>query len=252
MPGDYDILAAVYNRLKLADFALATTPRILNHIQRADWLGRRILDLGCGTGASAHWLASYGYIITGIDREAKMLASARRPNTSSVHFEQQDIRKLDSSHGIYDLIFALNVMNELESLNDLKAVFDGVHPILEARKLFIFDMHTIQGLTVSSDIKDSIVVNDNDLTVMLQNQYDYERQLSTRRYLIFRHEETAENSQWHRSEASVLLRAFPIQAVAALLQRSGFGSVSVLNLDLAPIEPGTASVTRAIFVAKKE
>ena len=252
MPGDYDVLAPVYNRLGLADFALAITPRILNHIQRADWLGRRVLDLGCGTGASAHWLANYGYIITGIDREAKMLASARRPDTSSVHFQQQDIRKLDSSHGMYDLVLAFNVMNELDSLNDLKAVFDGVRPVLEAGKLFIFDMHTIQGLTVSANVKDSIVVNADDLTVLLQNQYDYERQLSTRRYLIFRHEEAAESKQWNRSEATLILRAFPIQAVAALLQRSGFSSVSVLNLDLSTFEPGTASITRAIFVAKKE
>jgi len=252
MPGDYDVLAPVYSRLGLADFALATTPRILNHIQRADWLGRRVLDLGCGTGASAHWLASYGYIITGIDREAKMLVAARRPDTSSVHFQQQDIRKLDNSHGVYDLALAFNVMNELESLNDLKAVFDGVRPLLEAGKLFIFDMHTIQGLTVSADIKDSIVVNAADLTVLLQNQYDYERQLSSRRYLIFSHEEAAEAGTWTRSDATLVLRAFPIQAVAALLQRSGFNNVSVLNLDLTPFEPGTASITRAIFVAKKE
>ena len=39
---------------------------------------RSILDLGCGTGGHALRLAQRGYVVTGVDRSAAMLAEARQ------------------------------------------------------------------------------------------------------------------------------------------------------------------------------
>ncbi|NJL56976.1 hypothetical protein HC928_18860, partial [bacterium] len=57
MPNAADILAPVYDRLGLHQSAAALTPRLLTFAQQNAGWGRRILDLGCGTGGSLLWLA---------------------------------------------------------------------------------------------------------------------------------------------------------------------------------------------------
>ena len=52
----YAILASMYESIGMADFAQHMTPRLIDYAQRNEWMGRRVLDLGCGTGASVHWL----------------------------------------------------------------------------------------------------------------------------------------------------------------------------------------------------
>jgi hypothetical protein len=88
----------------------------------------------------------------------------------------------------------------------------------------------------------------SSLAVFIHNEYDYERQMQTRRYSIFQREGEA----WRRDEASRILRAFPVQAVATLLQRSGFSIMAVLNPSFETFEPGVSRAPRVIFIAEKQ
>src|SRR5581483_5075426 len=59
-----------------------------------DVRGKKILDLGCGTGRQTLKLAERGAIITGVDQSEGMLAKAREKKTSnSVNFLQLDVDK---------------------------------------------------------------------------------------------------------------------------------------------------------------
>ena len=73
MSDDYAVLASIYETLGMANFAETLTPRLLDYAQSHDWIGRRAVDLGCGTGASVRWFANHGYNITGIDLSPSML-----------------------------------------------------------------------------------------------------------------------------------------------------------------------------------
>ncbi|MBZ0292028.1 MAG: class I SAM-dependent methyltransferase [Anaerolineae bacterium] len=250
MPADYAILAPIYDAIGMADFAAAMTPRLIDYAQRNEWLGRRILDIGCGTGVSLHWLARHSYITTGIDNAPAMLNQARtRLDQERLNhtLREWDIRSIGPNLGNFDLVFALDVLNEVSSLRDLETVFGGVNQVLESGKIFIFDMHTIQGLTDQGTSGDNLVRHDDSLTVITKNTYDYERQVSERLYVIFQRQ----GDSWQRSTATRVLRAFPAQAVATLLQRSGFRSARVLNLNFEPFEPGISSAGRTIFIAEK-
>jgi SAM-dependent methyltransferase len=55
---------------------------------------RRVLDLGCGTGAHAVPLAQRGYAVTGVDRSPQMLERARA-HGSAARFLLSDIGALD-------------------------------------------------------------------------------------------------------------------------------------------------------------
>ncbi len=234
----------------MAQFAERITPRLIDYAQRSDWLGRRILDLGCGTGLSMQWLARHSYITSGVDSASQMLEQARTGlQQAGLNFTlyERDIRDLGSDYGTMDMVLALDVLNEVNNLRDLEAVFQGVHAVLGEGKLFIFDTYTIQGLTERGQQTESIVYDDLNLMVIARNHYDYERQVEERRYIIFQKLEAG----WVRSEALRVLRAYPAQAVATLLQRCGFGTPRLVNTSFEPYEPGLSSANRIFFLAEK-
>ena len=252
MPGDYAVLAPIYDQIGMGEFARQITPRLIDYAQHIDWLGRRIVVLGCGTGSSIAYLSEYPYSLLAVDNSPDMLEAAKqRLDTPGLNLKwfQQDMRELGNNMGAADLVLALNVMNELNSLRDLEAVFGSVQRILEPTKLFMFDMFTVQGLSEDGSKGNGMVYDDTKgLTVFGSNEYDYERQMHTRQLLIFQRS----GDLWRRSEAKLILRAFPVQAVASLLQRSGFSIKTLLNTGLETYEPGVSRAPRVIFVAERQ
>lgn len=252
MPGDYAVLAPIYDITGMSEYTRRITPHLIDYAQHIDWLGRRILVLGCGTGASIEYLSNYPYAITGIDSSPEMLAIARQKLSDpglNIKWQQQDARELGSQLTSVDLVLALNIFNEMNSLRDLETAFNGVQKALEVGKLFLFDMATVQGLTEEGLAGHKLLHNDpQNLTVFTLNEFDYERQMQTIQYLIFRRQ----GDLWERSEAKRVLRAFPTQAIASLLQRSGFHMRAILNADLEAYEPGVSRAPRVVFVAEKQ
>jgi SAM-dependent methyltransferase len=252
VPGDYAVLAPIYDQIGMSDFTRNITSSLIDYAQHIDWLGRRIVVLGCGTGASIQYLSEYPYNLIGVDNSSEMLEIAKQKlNTPGLNLKwfQQDMRELGNHIGGADLVLALNVMNELNSLRDLEAVFGSVQRILEPGKLFMFDMLTVQGLTEDGSNGSGMVYDDGKtLTVFGSNEYDYERQMNTQKLLIFQRN----GNFWDRSEAKRILRAFPVQAVASLLQRSGFVIKTLLHTNLETYEPGVSHAPRVIFVAERQ
>lgn len=250
MPGDYAILAPVYDDLGLSDFARRMTATLVDFAQRRDWLGRRIVVLGCGTGASLDYLSDYMFTVTGVDNSPEMLEMAQRKFTdtnANLRWIEADMRELGDRAGTAEMVLAINVLNELNSLRDLETVFATVTRILEPEKLFMFDLMTIQGLTEQGRSGDALIADTDDLAAFSTNNYDYERQMATTQYRIFRRQGT----DWQRSRAQRVLRGFPVQAVASLLQRTGLKVSGIYQLNLEPYDPGVSQADRVIFLVEK-
>lgn len=252
MPADYAVLAPIYDTIGMSKATSALTPKLMDYAQRLDWLGRRIVVLGCGTGSAIEYLSQYPYTITGVDSAPEMLEIARRklnvPGTN-VRWLHVDMRDTGSQIVQADMVLALNVINELSSLRDLETVFASVQRILESGKLFIFDLLTLQGLSSIQSAGSQIAYDAPDnLSVFTDTDYDYERQMQTIRYIIFRYL----NGSWQRSEAQRILRGFPVQAAASLLQRNGFHIRALLNSKLETYDPAASRADKVIFIAEKQ
>jgi ubiquinone/menaquinone biosynthesis C-methylase UbiE len=94
--------------------------------------GRRVLDLGCGTGASTAALATAFPTaeITGVDASAGMLRAARaKPWPSRVRFVHAPAEELHSAgvSGSFDAVFAAYLFRNLA---DPDAVLRSVHRLL--------------------------------------------------------------------------------------------------------------------------
>jgi ubiquinone/menaquinone biosynthesis C-methylase UbiE len=93
--------------------------------------GLSVLDLGCGTGRHALWLAEAGAAVTAVDFSEGMLAEARRkPGADAVRFVAHDLsRPLPFPDGAFDLVVSGLV---LEHLADLDLFFREARRVLKS------------------------------------------------------------------------------------------------------------------------
>ena len=248
MPANYQALSGIYDEIGMGQFGRDSISRIVNYAQQNGWMGRTFLDVGCGTGASCDFFNQYSYIVSGVDQSPEMLAIARSKYTNNT-FHEQDITQLKDT-SMVDMVFSLNVMNELDSLTDIKSAFTNIYNIVKEEKLFVFDMYTIEGLVERYKTGDHLVYRDEDDRAMVfsTNDFDYERQVHLRRYAIFKR---TDDNLWQRSEANRILRAYPVQAIVALLQRTGFRLSSLLTDNFERYVPNDSRASRVIFIAQK-
>jgi malonyl-CoA O-methyltransferase len=142
--GGYDRWAAVY------DHDANPLQALEGPILRAavgDPRGLAVLDLGCGTGRHALWLASAGAVVTAIDFSEGMLAEARRkPGAEAVHFLVHDLHQpLPFADARFDLVVSGLVLEHLRELGpffaearrvlkpDGRAVVSAMHPAMFLR-----------------------------------------------------------------------------------------------------------------------
>jgi malonyl-CoA O-methyltransferase len=109
--------------------------------------GRTVLDLGCGTGRHALWLAAAGARVTAVDFSEGMLAEARRkPGAAAVRFVVHDLHEpLPFPGAAFDLVVSGLVLEHLRELapffresrrvlrDDGQAVISAMHPAMFLR-----------------------------------------------------------------------------------------------------------------------
>ena len=113
---------------------------VLGHIERYGKGGKRLLELGCGTGDHACLLAAAGYEVTAIDSSAQMVEQARRKNAgSSINFRMGDARDFRAERH-YDTVAAFfHVASYQTTDDDIRRLFETASNHLAPGGLFIFD-----------------------------------------------------------------------------------------------------------------
>jgi SAM-dependent methyltransferase len=130
----YDLLTAGYNydRWIAALHALAVEHGVP---------GKRVLDLGCGTGHAIPFLVEHGYDVSACDLSPAMVEVARRKAPIAELFVA-DMRALPDV-APFDLVLCLDdAVNYLLSEQDLHAAMSSVHRVLAPDGLLIFDVNT--------------------------------------------------------------------------------------------------------------
>ena len=124
---DYDSFAEAYTAETEANLinGYYTRPAILD--LAGDVAGRRILDVGCGSGPISAALRDRGAIVTGLDSSAKMLELARQRLGDGADLHLADLgRPLPFPDGAFDDVIAALVLHYLE---------DWTAPLAELRRV---------------------------------------------------------------------------------------------------------------------
>ncbi|MCM1133407.1 MAG: class I SAM-dependent methyltransferase [Ruminococcus flavefaciens] len=136
----YDSLTANIDYKKRAEYF----DKIIRRFKQTE--GNILLDLACGTGSISEEMARLGYDVIGVDYSDEMLGIALDKKFDSglnIQYLCQDMRRLDMFGSMDITICALDSINHLAGINDVRKVFRNIALFSEPDGLFIFDVNTL-------------------------------------------------------------------------------------------------------------
>lgn len=209
--------------------------------------GGILLDLACGTGSLSEEFSKMGYDVIGVDNSADMLNEALDKKFDSglnIQYLCQDMRNLDMFGTIDITICALDSLNHLESLDDIRRTFEKVSLFAEPNGLFIFDMNTVY--------KHKEILGDNVFVYETDDVYCvWENNYTKKNNEVFINLEFFERDGevYHRYSENFSEIAYDIEILDKLLCDAGFEILAHYNED--STEPVNETTQRAIFVLRK-
>jgi len=94
-----------------------TPPEVVAAIESGEARGNRALDLGCGTGTNAIYLARNGFQVVGVDYASKAITMARQKAKQAgvrVDFHVGDVTRLDMLHEPFDFFLDIGCFHGVE------------------------------------------------------------------------------------------------------------------------------------------
>lgn len=206
-----------------------------------------LLDLACGTGSISEVMAGLGYDVVGVDLSDEMLGMAIEKKFDSglnIQYLCQDMRQLDMYGTIDVTICALDSINHLASLDDVRKVFENVAFFSEQEGLFIFDVNTrykhrqiLANNTFTYETEDVYCVWENtlvpDTDEVKMNLEFFERE---------------ENGLYSRSSDSFSEKAYSEEDIERLLKNAGFEVLAKYGDDT--FDPPTETTQRIVYAAR--
>lgn len=210
--------------------------------------GKRLLDLGCGTGTLSIPLAVQGYNVTGIDLSEEMLAIAHAKSMEAsvqIAFFQQDMKEL----GGFDPFDVIGVfcdsLNYLRSEQDVKLTFRKIYDQLRPGGLLLFDVHSIYKMN-SIFIDQTYSSNDEDISY-IWNCFAGEQPHSVEHELTFF---VKDHDAYYRYDEVHYQQTFPVDYYQQWLEKAGFELLEI-SADFTEERP-TERSERIFFTLKKK
>jgi SAM-dependent methyltransferase len=105
-------------RLARMPWEIGPRAELVDLVKRGILAPGRAVDLGCGTGANAIFLASHGFTVTGVDFSAVALAKAERAAADAdvrVRLVRDDLTDLRHVSGQFDLLVDYGTFDDLSA-----------------------------------------------------------------------------------------------------------------------------------------
>jgi ubiquinone/menaquinone biosynthesis C-methylase UbiE len=139
----YDAFASAYDVFNQAYQYESWTGKLLAEAQSAGLEGKRLLDVGCGTGLSFVALLDRGFEVTACDISPGMLEIARQRVGDRAELLVGDMRELPDL-GEFDLVWAVNdaanyVLSDEELRDSLRSMARNLAP----DGVVLFDLNTL-------------------------------------------------------------------------------------------------------------
>lgn len=204
--------------------------------------GKRLLDVGCGTGTSFLPMLAKGWEVTGCDISAAMLELAREKSGEAVKLTVADMLDLPE-FGEFDLVWALDdAINYLLSPEELVQALAGMRANLAPTGLLLFDVNELQAYRTF--FAETTVVEREGKRLTWRGLADPDVPPGS-----------ICESQMEIAPGEVLThrqRHFPEAEVRAALAGAGLECLAVYGhgLDGIPTQPLAPTHTKAIYIAR--
>lgn len=228
----FDAYARYYDLLYQDKGYAAEAAYVASHIRKHVPQVKRILELGCGTGAHAEHLARIGYHVHGVDMSEAMLdrAMVRKATLPSematvLSFELGDVRTVRTGE-TYDTVISLFHVVSYQSENeDLQAMFATAREHLRAGGVFIFDAWYGPAVLADRPVVRVKELEDDDvrITRIAQPTLHPNRNLVDVHYRIIACEK--KTGKYSETEETHRMRYLFAPEVELLARQAGFGVV---------------------------
>lgn len=213
--------------------------------------GRRLLDVGCGTGKSFIPMLEKGWEVTACDISPAMVELAREKVGEAAAISVADMRELPA-FGEFDLVWCLDdAVNYLHDEEELEAALTGLRANLAATGLLIFDLNTIS--TYRSFFAEEVAMESDGRRLIWRGRSSPDVEPGASVEAVFEVEPLAGGGatiapETHRQ------RHFPAAEVEAALASAGLELLASYGHgeDGIPRQPlDEAAHTKAIYVARR-
>jgi SAM-dependent methyltransferase len=181
--------------------------------------GRRLLDVGCGTGKSFLPMVRRGYEVVAFDISPAMVDEARIAAEGAADVLVADVRDLPAL-GSFDLVTALDdALNYLVTDEELGAAFHGIARNLAPGGILVFDLNTLA--TYRGFFTQDAALDVDGAFMCWRGEGDPDAApgcLSTSTVEVFA---TDDGACWRRIRSHHIQRHHPPELVARLLRAAG-------------------------------
>jgi SAM-dependent methyltransferase len=181
-----------------------------------------VLDVCCGSGHVTTDLVKRGFQVTGVDSSAALVAIAQR-DLPQVEFFVQDVRHLELQGPFAGALSTFDSLNHMLTLEDLHAVFSGVHGTLGNGGLFVFDMNLEEAYSL--DLHQWTVNIRHNAVGLSRGLYDPVTHTAHTELIWFT--QSGSSECWQRRQSIVEERCYEKQDIVQALQFAGFRSIEV-------------------------
>jgi SAM-dependent methyltransferase len=248
----YEAMAPVYDDFTAHHDYEGWLADLLTALELRGLRGRRLLDVGCGTGKSFMPMLPRGWEVTGCDISAAMLELARDKAGEAVRLEVADMLELPR-FGEFDLVWALDdAINYLLSPAELERALVGMRANLAPTGLLLFDVNEL--LAYRTFFAETEVVERGGLRLVWNGLAAPD--VAPGSICESRLEVVSDDARGKGAEAPVLThrqRHFPEAEVLAALERAGLECLDVYGIYTDGIlkQPLDDTIhTKAIYIAR--
>lgn len=143
MRESYTKFAAVYDEL-MGDIPYDTYVELID-IAANGISGKKILDIGCGTGLLSVKLAKMGGDVTGVDLSSDMLRIATERAAAlgmPVTFKEQPMQQLEGFTDFDAAVIAIDSLNYVTRKEEVIQTLQNVYEALKVGGVLLFDVHS--------------------------------------------------------------------------------------------------------------
>ena len=245
----YEAMAPVYDEFTAHHDYEGWLADLLELLGEHGLQGRRLLDIGCGTGKSFIPMLPRGWQVTGCDISPAMLELAREKVGDEARLEVADMLELPKL-GEFDLVWALDdAINYLLSPAELERALTRMRANLAPTGLLLFDVNEL--LVYRTFFAGVEVVERDDLKLVWRGQS--EPDVAAGSICESRLEVLPGKGEPPAAVLTHRQRHFPEAEVLAALEKAGLECLDVYGhgLDGIPRQPlDLAEHTKAIYVAR--
>jgi SAM-dependent methyltransferase len=248
----YDALAPAYDLLTAGHDHAAWAAQLEELARDAGLSGRRLLDVGCGTGSSAAPMLARGYEVVGVDVSPGMLAVAREKLGPGVRLEPADMRRLPAL-GAFNLVWSVSDGVNYLAPDELVPAFEGFRRNLAPGGLVVFDVNTLVSFRLL--YSSLIVVPGEDRVVVFDGQETSALPAGAAVAAHIDYLQLDSSPWWRRTRVVHRQRHHPAERVERALAAAGLRTVAVWGTDGAGASEKPLDEERhnkAVYVAKAE